>query len=84
MVGEARLGELETPGVEWDLVMQAWEQDVAATDEALSDLVGGVGQLARGGVGWPICIHSYLWLTRVLTDNVGYSRCGEESLSSGP
>ena len=37
-VREARLGELETPGVEWDLAMQVWERDVSATNEAMSDL----------------------------------------------
>ena len=50
-VKEARLGELEAPGEEWDLVMQAWEQDVVAADAALSYLVGGgepAGKEKRG------------------------------------
>ena len=43
--GEAGVGELEAPEVEWGQVQQAWEQDVSATGEALSDS-RGVGELA--------------------------------------
>ena len=39
-MNEAHLKELEAPGEEWGMVMQVWEQNVSATDEALSDLKG--------------------------------------------
>ena len=44
-MNEARLKELEAPEEERGMVMQVWEQDVSATDEALSDL-RGEGELA--------------------------------------
>ena len=44
-MAEAGVGELEAPEVEWGQVQQAWEQDVSATGEALSDS-RGVGELA--------------------------------------
>ena len=46
-MNEARLKELEAPGeaYAWGMVMQVWEQNVSATDEALSDL-RGEGELA--------------------------------------
>ena len=43
MMEEARLGELEAPGVEWEGVEQVCEQSavsMGATDEVLSDLMG--------------------------------------------
>ena len=45
--GEEETGveELEAPDAEWEQVLQVWEQDVSATDEALSDL-RGAGELA--------------------------------------
>ena len=42
---EAGVGELEAPEVGWEQLQQVWELDVAAADEALSDL-RGVGVLA--------------------------------------
>ena len=46
-MNEARLKGLGAPREEWGMVpvMQVWEQNVSATDEALSDL-WGEGELA--------------------------------------
>ena len=56
--------ELEAPGMEWEQVMQVWEQDVSATDEALSDL-RGAGELAgkrkRGDKLAHLPVRNSLW-----------------------
>ena len=50
---EARLKGLWAcaPGVEWGLVVQVWERDVFATDEALSNLKGERAAGKRGERG---------------------------------
>ena len=63
-MNEAHLKELEVPGEEWGMVMQVWEQNVPATDEALSDLKGEgelAGKRKRGGELAHLPVRHSLW-----------------------